>query len=136
VFCDGAEWSARAFLTLGRDRAGLQMRHWSKGFKTHRQAEHALAQLLIEGRVAKETSYTLERIVSEYVKRDFTPKASALRRRLCGTAAFWETWLRCIGNESTVSMTSESNAFTRGCAKADLVRRPFHANAAGVSPLI
>jgi integrase len=63
-----------AILTLDRDRLGRQARHWSKGFKTRRQAEHALAQLLIEGRVAKETCHTLERVVSEYVKKDVTPK--------------------------------------------------------------
>ncbi len=50
------------------------MRHWSKGFKTRRLAELALAQLLIEGRQAKETPQTVESVVSEYVKRDVTPR--------------------------------------------------------------
>jgi integrase len=68
-----------AVLTIGRDQTGRhqtgrQARHWSKGFKTKRSAEHALAQLLIEGRQAKETTYDVESVIKAYIEHDVTSR--------------------------------------------------------------
>jgi integrase len=63
-----------AILTLGHDSTGRQVRHWSKGFKTKRQAEHALAQFLIEGRQAKETIHDVESVIKTYIEHDVTPR--------------------------------------------------------------
>lgn len=75
-----------AVLTIGRHLDGRQERHWSKGFKTRRQAEHALAQLLIEGRQQKETLHTLQTVVSQYVQRDVTPRG---KRSPTTTQRYW-----------------------------------------------
>lgn len=66
----GRRWYA--VLTVGKDAAGRQVRHWSRGFKTRREAERGLAQLLIDGRQAKETRHTVRQVVSEYIDRDVT----------------------------------------------------------------
>ena len=62
-----------AVLTTGRNKSGDQARTWSRGFKTRRAAEHELAQLLLDGRVAAETRHTLEHVVKEYIEHDVTP---------------------------------------------------------------
>ena len=67
----GRRWYA--ILTIGRDDAGRQARQWSKGYKTRREAEHRLAQLLIEGRQAKETHASVQAVVEQYVAHDVTP---------------------------------------------------------------
>lgn len=67
----GRKWYA--ILTVGRDDKGRQLRQWSKGFKTRREAERILAQLLIEGRTTKEARSLVQTVVQEYVDRDMTP---------------------------------------------------------------
>lgn len=61
-----------AVLNLGRDASGKRVRQWSRGFETRRAAEHELAQLLLDGRVAAETRNTVEYVVSQYIDRDIT----------------------------------------------------------------
>lgn len=61
-----------AVLSLGRDSKGTRSRHWSRGFKTKREAEHNLAQLLIEGRQQKETHNTVHFVLSSYIDQDVT----------------------------------------------------------------
>lgn len=63
-----------AVLTIGRDQAGRQVRHWSKGLKTKRAAERALAQFLIEGRQAKETVHDVASVITAYIEHDVTPR--------------------------------------------------------------
>ncbi len=63
-----------AVLSTLRDDCGRRTRHWSHAFETRRAAEHALAQMLIDGRTAKETSATVESVVREYIRRDTTPR--------------------------------------------------------------
>jgi|SRR5579884_845630 len=62
-----------AVLNLERDAEGHRDRQWSKGFKTQKQAEHALAQLLLDERVARETRYTVKYVVDQYITNDRTP---------------------------------------------------------------
>lgn len=63
-----------AVRNLGRDASGKRIRHWSRGFKTRRAAEHALAQLLLDDRVAAETRHTVEYVVSQYIEQDVTTR--------------------------------------------------------------
>jgi integrase len=63
-----------AVLSVGHDAKGRQIRHWSKGFETRRKAELELAQLLIEGRRAKQTKATVELVVSRYIEQDVTTR--------------------------------------------------------------
>lgn len=62
-----------AVLNLERDAEGHRDRQWSRGFKTRSEAERALAQLLIDERVAKETRYTVKYVVDQYITNDRTP---------------------------------------------------------------
>ena len=61
-----------AVLTLSRSESGKTERHWSHGFENRRAAEHHLAQLLIEGRQAKATPYTVGQVLEAYISRDTT----------------------------------------------------------------
>jgi|SRR5579884_341219 len=61
-----------AVVTLSRSSDGKQLRQWSRGFKTRRAAEHKLAQLLLDHRVAAETRHTLECVVTQYIDHDVT----------------------------------------------------------------
>lgn len=61
-----------AVLNLEPDVEGHRDRQWSKGFKTKSEAEHALAQLLLDERVAKETRYTVKYVVDQYITNDRT----------------------------------------------------------------
>jgi integrase len=63
-----------AVLTLGPSESGIPQRHWSHAFKSRREAEHHLAQLLIEGRQAKATSHTVGEILETYIARDVTSR--------------------------------------------------------------
>ena len=63
-----------AVLSGKRNERGRRTRYWSHAFETRRAAEHALAQLLIEGRQAKETTHDVESIVSAYIEHDVTPR--------------------------------------------------------------
>jgi integrase len=63
-----------AVLNIGRDANGKRIRQWSRGFKTRREAEHALAQLLLDDRVAAETHNTVEYVVSQYIEHDVTSR--------------------------------------------------------------
>jgi len=75
-----------AILTIGHDSRGKQLRHWSNGYKTRRQAERALAQLLIDERRSKETPHTVRRVVSAYIKHDVTPRG---KRSPTTTQRYW-----------------------------------------------
>jgi integrase len=63
-----------AVLSVGRSDQGKQLRHWSKGFKTRRAAERALAQLLLEERTIAQTRCTVEFVVTQYIEHDITPR--------------------------------------------------------------
>lgn len=63
-----------AVVNVPRDASGKRIRQWSRGFKTRREAEHALAQLLLDDRVAAETRHTVEFVVSQYIEHDVTPR--------------------------------------------------------------
>lgn len=62
-----------AVLTLGWSPRGKQIRHWSRGFKTRRDAERKLGQLLLEDRVAAETRHTVKHVITQYIEHDVTP---------------------------------------------------------------
>lgn len=63
-----------AVLNVGCVAGGKRIRQWSRGFKTRRAAEHALAQLLLDGRVAAETHHTVGFVVSQYIDHDVTSR--------------------------------------------------------------
>lgn len=63
-----------AVLSLGRDDGGKRIRQWSTGFKARREAERALAQLLLEGRVTKRRSTTVHELLSSYIEADVTAR--------------------------------------------------------------
>ena len=63
-----------AVLNVPHDSGGKRIRQWSRGFKTRRAAEHELAQLLLDDRIAAETRHTVEYVVSQYIEQDFTSR--------------------------------------------------------------
>ena len=63
-----------AVLTIGRSATGEQLRQWSRGFPTRRDAEQHLAQLLIEGRSAPRTRTTVHDLVERYIECDIGRK--------------------------------------------------------------
>lgn len=63
-----------AILNISRDQPRQRVRQWSKGFKTKREAERALAEMLLQGRRAKNTKATVADVVSRYIEQDVTPR--------------------------------------------------------------
>jgi hypothetical protein len=61
-----------AVLNIKKSDASSRSRFWSTGFKTRREAERALAQLLIEERQAKASQATVVEVVSRYITEDVT----------------------------------------------------------------
>jgi integrase len=75
-----------AIVSLDRDARGRQIRQWSRGFPTRRQAEHELAQLLIEQRREKRTNATVKDVIARYITEDVT---SSGRRSPTTTQRYW-----------------------------------------------
>jgi integrase len=61
-----------AVVNIPGDGAARRVRQWSKGFKTRREAERTLAQMLIEDRQVKASRATVEEVVSRYIRDDVT----------------------------------------------------------------
>lgn len=75
-----------AILELQRDSDGRRARRWSRGFETRRQAERALAQLILEDRRERDSHNNVEFVVGEYIRQDQTPQG---RRSPKTTQEYW-----------------------------------------------
>jgi integrase len=75
-----------AIVNIPSDSPKKRLRQWSRGFKTRREAERELAQLLIEDRQLKATRADVEHVVSRYIREDLT---IAGRRSPTTTQRYW-----------------------------------------------